>query len=121
LVANAYGSFNHEVIVEFLGAILDLQVPMFAIDRRDNSIMSTSFANRRVTYLRFDVVLIDMKYEMGTECCSESRIGSGYHEEVRNSPVNKIHIREVTFGGSRKVLVFDRMFLEGFGGPPVGP
>ena len=54
---NAYGSFDHEVIVECVGAIMDLQVPLLVIDRRGVSIMSASFANRRVTHLRFDVVL----------------------------------------------------------------
>jgi len=36
---------------------MDLQVPLLVIDRRGVSIMSASFANRRVTHLRFDVVL----------------------------------------------------------------
>jgi hypothetical protein len=48
-------------------------------------------------------------------------LDSGHHEKVRNSPENMIHMREVTFWGSAKVSVFDRLFLEGFGGPPVGP
>ena len=34
------GSFNHEVIVEYVGAIMDLQVPLLVIDRRGVSIMS---------------------------------------------------------------------------------
>ena len=34
----------------------------------------------------------------------------GHHEEVRNGPENKIHIREVIFQGSEKVSVFDRSF-----------
>ena len=46
----------------------------------------------------------------------------GHHEEVRNSPENKIHIREVLFQGSEKVRYFDRRFykvLEGYpGGAP---
>ena len=53
---NAYGSFNHEVIVECVGAIMDLQVPLLVMDWRGVSIMSASYANRRVTHLRFDVV-----------------------------------------------------------------
>jgi hypothetical protein len=38
----------------------------------------------------------------------------GPHEEVQNSLENNIHIRKVTFQGSRKVSVLERMFLEGF-------
>ena len=49
---------------------MDLQVPLLVIDRRGVSIMSASFANRRVTHLRFDVVQVDMEYEMETESCS---------------------------------------------------
>jgi hypothetical protein len=56
LVTYVYGSFDHKVIVEYVGAIMDLQVPLLVIDRRGVSIMSASFANRRVTHLRFDVV-----------------------------------------------------------------
>src|SRR3954463_2238716 len=41
-----------EVIVECVGVSTDLQVPLLIIDRRGVSIMSTLFANRRVTYLR---------------------------------------------------------------------
>ena len=55
---------------------MDLQVLLLVIDRRGVSIMSASFANRRVTHLRFDVVEVDMEYEMETECCSESRMRS---------------------------------------------
>ena len=56
MVTNAYGSFNHKVIVECVGAIMDIQVSLLVIDRRGVSIMSASFANHRVTHLRFDVV-----------------------------------------------------------------
>ena len=65
-----------KIFVECVGVIMDILVPQMVIDRRGVSIMSASFANRRVTHLRFDVVLVDMEYEMETECCSESRIGS---------------------------------------------
>jgi hypothetical protein len=41
-------------IVECVGVITDLQVPLLTIDRRGVSIMSTLFTNRRVTHLRFD-------------------------------------------------------------------
>ena len=57
MVTDAYGSFDHKIIVEYVGAIMDLQVPLLVIDQRGVSIMSASFANRRVTHLRFDVVL----------------------------------------------------------------
>ena len=50
------GSFDHEVIVEYVGAIMDLQVPLLVIDRRGVSIRSASFVNHRVTNLRFVVV-----------------------------------------------------------------
>ena len=40
-------------IVEYVGVITDLQVPLMIIDRRDVSIMSALFTNRRVTHLRF--------------------------------------------------------------------
>ena len=40
-------------IVEFVGVITDLQVPLLTIDQRGVSIMSALFANRRVTHLRF--------------------------------------------------------------------
>ena len=41
-------------IVEYIGVITDLQIPLLIIDRRGVSIMSILFANRRVTHLRFD-------------------------------------------------------------------
>ena len=41
-------------IVECVGVITDLQVPLLTIDRRGVLIMSTLFTNRRVTHLRFD-------------------------------------------------------------------
>src|SRR3954470_7782091 len=41
-----------EVIVECVGVSTDLQVPLLIIDWRGVSIMSTLFANRRVTHLR---------------------------------------------------------------------
>ena len=56
MVTYVYGSFDHKVIVEYVGAIMDLQVPLLVIDWRGVSIMSASSANRRVTHLRFDVV-----------------------------------------------------------------
>ena len=40
-------------IVECVGVIMDLQIPLMIIDRRSVSIMSTLFMNRRVTHLRF--------------------------------------------------------------------
>ena len=40
-------------IVECVGVIMDLQVPLLTIDRRGVSIMSALFANRKVTHLRF--------------------------------------------------------------------
>ena len=40
-------------IVECVGVITDLQIPLLTIDRRGVSIMSTLFTNRRVTHLRF--------------------------------------------------------------------
>jgi hypothetical protein len=46
---------------------------------------------------------VDMKYELETECCSESQIGS---RTSRGDPENKIHIRKVVFWGSEKVSVF---------------
>lgn len=41
------------VIVECVGVSMDLQVPLLIIDRRNVSIMSALFANRRVTHLRY--------------------------------------------------------------------
>ena len=35
------GSIDHEVIVEYVGAVMDLQIPLMVIDRRGVSIMST--------------------------------------------------------------------------------
>ena len=35
------GSIDHEVIVEYVGAVMDLQIPLMVIDRRCVSIMST--------------------------------------------------------------------------------
>ena len=40
-------------IVECVGVIMGLQVPLLTIDRRGVPIMSALFANRRVTHLRF--------------------------------------------------------------------
>ena len=40
-------------IVECVGVITDLQIPLLTIDQRGVSIMSTLFTNRRVTHLRF--------------------------------------------------------------------
>ena len=34
------GSIDHEVIVEYVGAVMDLQIPLMVIDRRGVSIMS---------------------------------------------------------------------------------
>jgi hypothetical protein len=36
---------------------MDLRVPLLVIDQRRVSIMSAQFTNRRMTHLRFDVVL----------------------------------------------------------------
>jgi hypothetical protein len=36
---------------------MDFQIPLLIIDQRGVSIMSMLFANRRVTHLRFTVVL----------------------------------------------------------------
>ena len=41
-------------IVECVGVITDLQIPLMTIDQRGVSIMSTLFTNRRVTHLRYD-------------------------------------------------------------------
>ena len=49
----------------------------------------------------------------------------GHHDEVRKSPENKIHIREVKFQVSEKFRIFPAesgKVLEGSEGvPPVGP
>lgn len=37
----------------------------------------------------------------------------GHHEEVRNSPENKIHIREVIFRVSEKFEIFPVSYREG--------
>ena len=42
------------LIVEYIGVITDLQIPLLIIDRRGVSIMYVLFANRRVTHLKFD-------------------------------------------------------------------
>jgi hypothetical protein len=39
-------------IVEYVGVITDLQIPLMIIDRRNVLIMSTLFVNRRMTHLR---------------------------------------------------------------------
>jgi hypothetical protein len=57
IVTNVHGSFDHEVIVECVGVIMDRQVPLLIIDRRGISVMSTSFVDRRVTPVRFNVFL----------------------------------------------------------------
>ena len=41
-----------EVIIEYAGVSMDLQIPLLIIDLRGVSIMSALFANRRVTHLR---------------------------------------------------------------------
>ena len=41
-------------IVEYIGVITDLQIPLLIIDQRGVSIMFVLFVNRRVTHLRFD-------------------------------------------------------------------
>ena len=80
LVTSFYGSFDHKVIVEYVGVITDLQIPLMIIDRRGVSIMSAVFANRRVTHLKFGDALrrygFNRRVILETECCSESRIGS---------------------------------------------
>ena len=43
---------DHEVIVEYVGAVMDLQIPLMVIDGHHVCI----FTNRRVTHLRFDAV-----------------------------------------------------------------
>ena len=50
---DVYGSHDHKVIVEYVGVITDLQIPLLTIDQRGVSIMSALFVNRRVTHLRF--------------------------------------------------------------------
>ena len=50
-----------EVVVEYVEVSTDLQVPLLIIDQRGVSIMSTLFANRRVTHLR-DTDTILSKY-----------------------------------------------------------
>ena len=35
------GSIDHKVIVEYVGAVMDLQIPLMVIDQRCVSIMST--------------------------------------------------------------------------------
>ena len=50
---NVYGSHDHKFIVEYVGVITDLQIPLLTTDQRGVSIMSALFANRRVTQLRF--------------------------------------------------------------------
>ena len=58
-----------------------------------------------------------------TECCLESRMRSGRHEEFRNGPEIKIYIWEVlirspeVFGG---LSVLYRDHRKGSGGPPGG-
>ena len=57
---NANGSYDHKFIVEYVGAFTDFQVLLLVIDRRGVSIMSASFANRRVTHLGVvDVFKVD--------------------------------------------------------------
>ena len=50
-----------EVIVEYAGVSMDLQILLLIIDLRGVSIMSALFANRRVTHLR-DTDTIWSKY-----------------------------------------------------------
>ena len=43
---------------------MDLQIPLLVIGRSEYSTMSASFANRRVTHLRFDVEMVELEYGM---------------------------------------------------------
>ena len=75
-----YGSFDQKVIIECVGTITVLQIPLMVIDRRGVSIMSALFANRRVTHLRFGDALSRYgnyrRLILEDEVCSESRMGS---------------------------------------------
>ena len=60
---------------------------------------------------------------MVTECCSESRIDPGRHEEFRNGPEVKIYIWEIMFWSLEKFRVLSvtyRDHREGPGGPSSG-
>ena len=79
-LTKAYGSLDHKVIVECVGTVTALQIPLMVIDRRGVSIMSALFANRRVTHLRFsDVSSRYGNYRrliLEAEGCLESRMRS---------------------------------------------
>ena len=80
LLIKVYGSFDHKVIVECVGTVTALQIPLMVIDWRGVSIMSAPFANRRVTHLRFGDALSRYgnyrRLMLEAEVCSESRMGS---------------------------------------------
>ena len=91
---------------------MDLQIPLLVIGQRGVSTMSAQFTNRRVTHLRFDVVLSRYGIWNGVRMFVRS-LGwdLGHHEEVRTGPENKIHIWEVKF----QVWGQSGVFLEGSG------
>ena len=70
---------------------MDLQVPLLIIDRRRISIMSALFANRRVTHLRFEVVL--SRYGI----CVGDRMMFGVSEWIRDITRRSGMVRRIRF------------------------
>src|SRR5664279_3971231 len=101
-------STSIKIFVECVGAIMGIQVPLMVIDRRGVSIMSTHSRTRRVTHLTF----VDARVVMGYILVMRPKVvrslgwDPGRHEELRNGPEIKFHIRQVVFWVPEKFRIF---------------
>jgi hypothetical protein len=51
-----------KISIECVGIIMEIQVPLLIIDRRDVSIMSTESQTRNITHLTFNITIVAMGY-----------------------------------------------------------
>ena len=114
-----------KIFVEFVGVIMGIQVPLMVIDRRSVSIMSARSRTRRVTHLRFDDARVALGYFIMVSPKVVRSLGwdPRHHEELRNGPEIKFHIKESGFWVTGKVRDFSVMYwkvLEGSRGSHGG-
>jgi len=103
-----YGSFDHKVIVECVGTITALQIPLMVIDRRGVSIMSALFANRRVTHLRFGDV--SSRYGINRRLIMEYEVLFGVSDEFLDITRRSGMVRRIRFIYGKSILGFPEKF-----------
>jgi hypothetical protein len=99
-----YGSFDHKVIVECVGTITALQIPLMVIDRRGVSIMSALFANRRVTHLRFDDA--SSRYGNYWRLIVENEVLFGVSDGIQDITRRSGMVRRIRFIYGKSILGF---------------